>query len=65
MQIDHMETHIEIADPPRGAGASSSVPATTPQAIAAAVAEARAAVAATMGNVLASELERFLKTRGM
>jgi hypothetical protein len=65
MQIDHVETHIEIATPTRGALGASSVPAATPQAIAAAVAEARAQIASSMGAVLSSELDRFLKIRGM
>jgi 3-oxoacyl-ACP reductase-like protein len=65
LQIDNVETQIEIASSSRasGSGTSSAVPSA--QAIAAAVAEERAQTVSSMGTVLASELDRFLKMRGM
>lgn len=64
VQIDHMETAIEIANPgggeaaPRGEAAASR-----PTAVASM--QSRVALATTIGDVMAAELDRFLKTRGM
>ena len=64
VQIDQMEMAIEIAHPrPDDAGQRSDAPTSRPAA--AASMPSRVALATTMGDVMAAELDRFLKTRGI
>ena len=66
VQIDHMETAIEIARPSGNETGSASRGATpAPVATGTPSSADRAALSTSIGQVLAAELDRFLKMRGM
>ena len=63
VQIDHMETAIEIANPGGGEAPRGEAAASRPTAVASM--QSRVALATTIGDVWSAELDGFRKARGM